>query len=1458
MKRKHLKKKIGSLVLAAAMIITSFPAFSEEVQAAEASEPSQFVTKEQLKTFNTDDTDAAGENPAKVYFGKNNGNNQEWWIAGCQGGDSVTLFAASPLATNQNFEYYTGSNSTKTYSSDWNCSYSGSAPSDVNANHYGGSPLRTTLKELETSCFSTVEQALMQETTIYTNDTKNSSVYSTTDKLYLAHGETNVTYITVGENASNNLNNGLHIDKEYWVSEDSWLRTPGSGAANVRMIQKQYSEITNCLASKANQHAVVPAFELNLSSVLFASAAKAASSKTATKGKITADAAMTLRLDGTGKAIGTASYDATAGLVVAQKDAGAAGTVSLVVQGNDGTGDWYYSVQAGEATFVTKEQIQTACGISGVDLAKCKIWLETPAENGSLAYARMAETKTIKMIDTVALTGVKPAGGSAFPAKASCSTEGIDANSLVIAYTDKDSSAAATGTADWNTAYQAKLTLAVTGSGSAVYLFGDSVSVTVDGETAQNVKLNDDGTLTVTKEFTTARRKITGIRVPTVPSSNVFAKYYTAENVLSNTNSELGKTATLTLEGSTSPNTVNADVAWTLANSGSTAYNAAAGAGNTFRWTITAAKIKDYDASGCIGYDSGTGTISGTVAISNKAAMPVTIDGDNQTLTYDGSTIDVSQYFTIDANAGIGSYALVPGTGVTGQGSLSGAVLTVTKPGVFQVKLTTAVNGNYAAGEKTITLTINYSSGEVILESGKTVVREDETVKNDSNGMVTIDKGNDGTVDVTVKLPQAGSVNIDAEGKVTVPANGTVQATGGKELTLPEGGTVDKDGNVEAEKIVSGDVTVTAPSGGKVTADKAGSITVPAGGMVQTEDGNEITLPNGGTVDKDGIVEAEKIISGDITVTAPEGGKVTADKAGNITVPAGGTVQTGDGEEITLPDGGMVDADGNIIEQCFDGSGTPEDPYQIKSEEDLIKLAELVNSGKDAKKACYKIEAEEGITLTAGSSPWTPVGTAEHPFTGTFDGNGKTIKGLEISGDEPKDDQGLFGVNAGTIKNLTIEGSVTGKDNVGGIAGTNEGTITGCTNKGSVTGKANVGGIVGTNGENGKVKDNVNNGNVVGDITGSGSSTIGALIGKNDNTNVAGDITGNYYQKTDGINKDLTGIGGTEQDPAGITSGSSPTPGEVTPSPTPGESTPSPTPGGATPSPTPGGSTPSPTPGGTTPSPTPGESTPSPAPGGATPSPAPGGSTPSPAPEQQERVNQIAKELNVPVETAKKLQEMAQQLGIETDTLLLTDQDIVNQTSEGDAKGTTFSKLQAKAVKAKKNSITVKWTKVKGAGGYQIYAAKCGKNSKYKLVKTIKKAGTTSFTYKKLKKGTGYRFIVRAYKDVDGKKYTVAASKAVHEVTEGGTRTNPKSIKVNKGTVKMKVRKKFTIKSKIVKANSGKKLSNHRKLSYESTNKEVAAVSKKGVIQGRKAGTCYIYVYAENGIFKKIKVTVKK
>ena len=73
----------------------------------------------------------------------------------------------------------------------------------------------------------------------------------------------------------------------------------------------------------------------------------------------------------------------------------------------------------------------------------------------------------------------------------------------------------------------------------------------------------------------------------------------------------------------------------------------------------------------------------------------------------------------------------------------------------------------------------------------------------------------------------------------------------------------------------------------------------------------------------------------------------------------------------------------------------------------------------------------------------------------------------------------------------------------------------------------------------------------------------------------------------------------------------------------------------------------------------------------------------------------------------------------------------------------------------------------------------------------------------------------------------------------------------------IKVGKKKTIKASYT-LQKGKKASIHiAKFRYESTNTKVATVTKKGVVKAKKKGTAYIYVYAQNGVYKKVKVTVK-
>lgn len=191
-----------------------------------------------------------------------------------------------------------------------------------------------------------------------------------------------------------------------------------------------------------------------------------------------------------------------------------------------------------------------------------------------------------------------------------------------------------------------------------------------------------------------------------------------------------------------------------------------------------------------------------------------------------------------------------------------------------------------------------------------------------------------------------------------------------------------------------------------------------------------------------------------------------------------------------------------------------------------------------------------------------------------------------------------------------------------------------------------------------------------------------------------------------------------------------------------------------------------------------------------------------------------------------------------------------------------FSKLKAKATKCTNSSIKLTWSKQKGADGYLIYGNKCGKKNSYKLIKTISKNSTTSFTQKKLKKGTYYRYKIVAYKNVGGKKSAIISSKPIYVTTSAGKYGNPKSVKIQKlgnskkNLTQVTIKKGKTIRISAKVEKEKKTLKTYRKLGYETSNKKIATVTSKGIIKGIKKGTCYVYVYVQNGVYRKVKVVV--
>ena len=438
MKKHNILKKGMAMALSLAMVIGLDPSFAwnlTTVHAAEASsEPgvSAYAAKEQLM----DDTfapDAVGNatNIGKIKLGKNsNGDVQEWYVLGKDtgvDGENTAIFAASPIADGVTFE---DSQDNKTYLDTFGAYADSSTRTEVYPNHYGASGLRARLNEMvadnNTIYFTTAEKSLIQPTTVSTKDTLNNASYTTTDILYALQGD----YYENDKVLYAGSNNGKALPMNtYWNTGDRfWLRVPGMMDRSDVLVGKPgyYIDVKH----SNSIYAVRPASNLNLSSVIFASAATADSVETEEAETIQTDTAMTLRLDGKDKNIGTITYNPSEGTVKATK--GVVTSAFIVVQGNNAGTDWYYSkwIMGNDDAVVTKDEIKakisergsTIFDSSDIDLNNCRIWLETTDADGMI-YAVNAteekvepteETKTLNISDgaiKITPTGYTQNGG---------------------------------------------------------------------------------------------------------------------------------------------------------------------------------------------------------------------------------------------------------------------------------------------------------------------------------------------------------------------------------------------------------------------------------------------------------------------------------------------------------------------------------------------------------------------------------------------------------------------------------------------------------------------------------------------------------------------------------------------------------------------------------------------------------------------------------------------------------------------------------------------------------------------------------------------------------------------------------------------------------------------------------------------------------------------------------------
>lgn len=342
---KSRLKKGMVFALSLAMAAGLAPAMSggaDTVQAAEgAAEPevSLYATKNQMM----DDTfkpgaDGTAANYGKLKFGKN-----RWYILGKDdviSGDNTIIFAAGTIPNTYAIDFNTDQNN-KTYSEEYGVYEN--RPSQVGLNHYGASNLRAKLNTIATDdYFTSAEKNLINDTTVKTVDHYNSDAkYTTTDKLHaLAGNENNSNTIRAGSGEGT----VVLAESKYWnKGENFWLRS--LDATDKALYAQPGGSVKG--ADTVKSYYIRPASNLNLTNVLFASAAEAATSDA-----VVADLMiipeegmpMTLRLDGSSKEIGTVTYNIQTGEIKATKGT-TAGAVALVVQGRNEYANWYYSKQ---------------------------------------------------------------------------------------------------------------------------------------------------------------------------------------------------------------------------------------------------------------------------------------------------------------------------------------------------------------------------------------------------------------------------------------------------------------------------------------------------------------------------------------------------------------------------------------------------------------------------------------------------------------------------------------------------------------------------------------------------------------------------------------------------------------------------------------------------------------------------------------------------------------------------------------------------------------------------------------------------------------------------------------------------------------------------------------------------------------------------------------------------------
>lgn len=469
----------------------------------------------------------------------------------------------------------------------------------------------------------------------------------------------------------------------------------------------------------------------------------------------------------------------------------------------------------------------------------------------------------------------------------------------------------------------------------------------------------------------------------------------------------------------------------------------------------------------------------------------ITVDGDVQFTAADASRTEYTvQFPAVDASHTVeASFAQV--YTVTASIGAGGTVKFNGQP------VADGASAAFRAGD-TLTFTVEPDSGYQIAS-----VQAGGDVLSGENGSYTYTVKGDCTIAVTFQ-------------KLTYTVTAKVSGTGGKVSVSPE--KVEHGGSVT--------VTVTPEEG--YTVDS-----------VQTADGTLLTPNADGTYTLDNVTEDQTITvtfqkqTYTVTVTAGTGGtaSVSSKEVGHgdsVTV----TIAPNDNYEIKSVQDNGTDVTGQVKNNTYTLANVTADhdiavtfqkltSYTVTTSKQLMDWAEEVRNGNRSLNCTLAAD----ITLT---EPWTPVGTDyQNPYTGTFDGNNHTIRGLTVTGSNEY--AGLFGYigSGGTVKNVKLEDVQIATTNsygyAGGVAGYSRGTIENCSVSGSVSSNYSAGGVVAQQFGN----------SITGcssSATVKGTAEVGGVAGKTDNsaTLTACYATGNVtFERASTINTFAGGVVGS-------------------------------------------------------------------------------------------------------------------------------------------------------------------------------------------------------------------------------------------------------------------------------------------------------------------------------------------